>query len=163
MGGHCLPVDPFYLAYKARQHDFYTEFVELAGKINQSHPLFCVSKIQSALNDRGKAVRDAKILLLGVSYKAGVADLREAPSLKILRHLRELGADVTYHDPLVPELEEEGLRSVELGAALAEADAVAIITAHPGIDYEQLVASSDLVVDFRGVTRGFDADNVVLL
>jgi UDP-N-acetyl-D-glucosamine dehydrogenase len=163
MGGHCLPVDPFYLAYKARQHDFYTEFVELAGKINQSHPLFCVSKIQRALNDRGKAVRGSKVLLLGVSYKAGVADLREAPSLKILRHLRELGAEVSYHDPLVPELADEELKSVELGAAVAEADAVAIITAHPGIDYEQLVASSDLVVDFRGITRGMDATNVVRL
>ena len=92
MGGHCLPVDPFYLAYKARQHDFYTEFVELAGKVNQAHPLFCVSKMQRALNDVGKAVRGARVLLVGVSYKAGVADLREAPSLKIIRHLRELGA-----------------------------------------------------------------------
>jgi len=163
MGGHCLPVDPFYLAYKARQHDFYTEFVELAGKVNQAHPLFCVSKIQAALNDGGKAVNGANVLLLGVSYKAGVADLREAPSLKILRHLRELGAEVSYHDPLIPTLEEEGMESVELEAAVAAADAVAIITAHPGIDYERLVADAALVVDFRGVTRGVDADNVVLL
>ena len=163
MGGHCLPVDPFYLAYKARQHDFYTEFVELAGKINQAHPLFCVSKIQAALNDRGKAVNGSRVLLLGVSYKAGVADLREAPSLKILRHLRELGAVVSYHDPLVPALAEERLESVELGPAVAAADAVAIITAHPGIDYERLVADAALVVDFRGITRGGDADNVVLL
>ncbi len=163
MGGHCLPVDPFYLAYKARQHDFYTEFVELAGKINQAHPLFCVSKIQAALNDHGKAVNGAAVLLVGVSYKAGVADLREAPALKILRHLRELGAEVSYHDPLVPALADEGLESVELAAAVAAADAVAIVTAHPGIDYERLVADAALVVDFRGVTRGGDADNVVLL
>jgi len=163
MGGHCLPVDPFYLAYKARQHDFYTEFVELAGKINQAQPLFCVSKIQAALNDRGKAVNGADVLLIGVSYKAGVADLREAPSLKILRHLRELGAAVSYHDPLVPALEDEGMESVELAPAVAAADAVAIITAHPGIDYERLVADAALVVDFRGVTRGVAADNVVLL
>ncbi|MBA2521761.1 MAG: nucleotide sugar dehydrogenase, partial [Solirubrobacterales bacterium] len=118
MGGHCLPVDPFYLAHKARQHDFYTEFVELAGKINQSHPLFCVSKIQRALNDEGKAVKGARVLLVGVSYKAGVADLREAPSLKIIRRLRELGADVSYHDEHVPTLEPEGLESVELGPAV---------------------------------------------
>lgn len=163
MGGHCLPVDPFYLAYKARQHDFYTEFVELAGKINQAHPLFCVSKIQAALNDAGTAVKGADVLLLGVAYKAGVADLREAPSLKILRHLRELGATVSYHDPHVPALVDEGLESVELGPAVAAADVVAIITAHPGIDYEQLVADAALVVDFRGITRGSDADNVVLL
>jgi len=165
MGGHCLPVDPFYLAYKARQHDFYTEFVELAGKINQSHPLFCVSKIQRALNDAGKAVNGARVLLVGVSYKAGVADLREAPSLKIIRHLRELGAEISYHDDLVPSLEGEGedLRSVELGPAVAEADAVAIITAHPGIDYPKLIYSAALVVDFRGVSRSFDAPNVVRL
>ena len=106
MGGHCLPIDPFYLAFKARQHGFYTEFVELAGKINQSQPLFCVSKIQAALNDQAKAVRGSRVLILGVSYKAGVADLREAPALKIIRHLRKLGAEVSYHDPLVPSLDE---------------------------------------------------------
>ncbi len=99
MGGHCLPIDPFYLAYKARQHDFYTEFVELAGKLNQSHPHFCVAKVQGALNDAGKAVNGARILVLGVSYKAGVADMRGAPALKIIRHLQDLGADVAYHDP----------------------------------------------------------------
>ena len=163
MGGHCLPVDPFYLAYKARKHGFYTEFVELAGKINQSHPLFCVSKIQGALNEEGKAVKGSRVLLVGVSYKAGVADLREAPSLKILRHLRELGADVSYHDSLVPTLEEEGLESVALQPAVEAADAVAIITAHPGIDYEQLIADAKLVVDFRGVSRGVEATNVVRL
>jgi UDP-N-acetyl-D-glucosamine dehydrogenase len=161
MGGHCLPVDPFYLAFKARQHDFYTEFVELAGKINQAQPLFCVSKIQAALNECGKAVRGAKVMLVGVSYKAGVADLREAPALKIIRHLTELGADVSYHDPLVPELPGGELRSTDLPAGVAAADAVAIVTAHPEIDYEQLIASADLVVDFRGVSKGSAADNVV--
>lgn len=163
MGGHCLPVDPFYLAFKARQHDFYTEFVELAGKINQAQPLFCVSKIQTALNDRGKAVRGAKVMLLGVSYKAGVADLREAPALKIIRHLRDLGAEVSYHDPLVPALPDQALRSVDLAAGIHEADAVAVVTAHPEIDYEQVVASAELVVDFRGVSRGNAPDNVVRL
>ncbi len=163
MGGHCLPVDPFYLAYKARKHGFYTEFVELAGKINQSHPLFCVSKIQGALNDVGKAVKGSRVLLVGVSYKAGVADLREAPSLKIIRHLRELGAEVSYHDELVPTLPSEELVSVELGDAVAEADAVAIVTAHPDLDAADLIARSQLIVDFRGVTRGHEAGNVVLL
>ncbi len=163
MGGHCLPIDPFYLAFKARQHDFATEFVELAGKINQSHPLFCVSKIQRALNDRELAVKGSSVLIVGVAYKAGVADLRESPALKIIDHLRELGATVTYHDPHVPELPERGLTSVPLAAAVAAADAVAIVTAHPGIDYADLVAAAALVVDFRGVTRGLGADNVVLL
>ena len=164
MGGHCLPVDPFYLAYKARQHDFYTEFVELAGKVNQAHPLFCVRKIEHALNDAGKAVNGSRILILGVSYKAGVSDLRESPALKIIRHLRELGAEIFYHDPLVPALAAEDLESVPLeAAAVADADAVAIVTAHGGIDYRKLVADSHLVVDFRGVTRELAADNVVLL
>jgi UDP-N-acetyl-D-glucosamine dehydrogenase len=163
MGGHCLPVDPFYLSYKARQHNFATEFVELAGKINQSHPLFCVSKIQRALNDRERSVKGARILIVGVSYKSGVADLREAPALKIIEALRELGAEVEYHDPHVPALAEQGLESVELGPAVAAADAVAIITAHDGLDYPALVGAAALVVDFRGVTRALGADNVVLL
>ncbi len=162
MGGHCLPIDPFYLAFKARQHGFYTEFVELAGKINQSQPLFCVSKIQAALNDQGKAVKGSRVLILGVSYKAGVADLREAPALKIIRHLRKLGAEVSYHDPLVPSLDDLGLESVGLDG-VAGADAVAIVTAHPEVDYEHLFATAALVVDFRGVSRGNDAANVVRL
>ena len=102
MGGHCLPVDPFYLSFKAREHDFYTEFIELAGKINQTQPLFCVRKIERALNDAGKPVKGSRILILGVAYKGGVGDIREAPALKIIRHLRELGAEVSYHDPHVP-------------------------------------------------------------
>lgn len=163
MGGHCLPIDPFYLAYKARQHDFYTEFVELAGKINQSQPLYCVSRIQAALNDVGKAANGAKVLILGVSYKAGVADLRESPALKIIRHLRALGAEVSYHDPLVPLLVDEGLASVPYEEGVAAAHAVAIVTAHDGIDYEDLLERAPLVVDFRGVTRGVDAGNVIRL
>jgi UDP-N-acetyl-D-glucosamine dehydrogenase len=161
MGGHCLPVDPFYLAFKARQYDFYTEFVELAGKINQSHPLFCVNLIQQALNDDGKAVNGASIVVLGVSYKTGVADLREAPALKIIRRLRELGADVSYHDPLIPSLEHEELESVELEAVIESADAIAVVTAHGGIDYEDLIKRAKLVVDFRGVSRGHEAPNTV--
>jgi UDP-N-acetyl-D-glucosamine dehydrogenase len=163
MGGHCLPVDPFYLAYKARQHDFATEFVELAGKINQSHPLFCVSKVQRALNDREKSVKGSRVLIVGVAYKSGVADLRESPALKIIDHLRELGAVVSYHDPHVPALPEKGLESVDLAEAVAAADAVAIVTAHDGIDYQAMVEAAALVIDFRGVTRELAADNVVLL
>jgi len=163
MGGHCLPVDPFYLAFKARQHDFATEFVELAGKINQSHPLFCVSKIQAALNDRAKAVNGSRVLIVGVAYKSGVADLREAPALKMIDHLRELGADVSYHDPHVPALPDKELESASLEEAVAAADAVAIVTAHDELDYPKLVAAAALVVDFRGVTRALAADNVVLL
>ena len=135
MGGHCLPIDPFYLAFKAREHDFYPEFIELAGKMNQAQPGFCVERVERALNDAGKPVKGSKILLLGVSYKAGVGDTRESPALVIARLLRELGGEVSYHDPHVPELDEFGLGSVELGPALAACDVAAIVTAHPSLDY----------------------------
>jgi UDP-N-acetyl-D-glucosamine dehydrogenase len=163
MGGHCLPIDPFYLGYKAREHDFYPEFIELAGKINQSQPLFCVEKIERALNDAEKPVKGSRILLLGASYKAGVGDVREAPALKIMKLLRQLGADLAYHDPHVPELREFDLTSVPLEDGVGEADLVAIVTAHPKIDYEKLVADAQLVVDFRGVTRDISAENLVRL
>jgi len=163
MGGHCLPVDPFYLAFKAREHDFYPEFIELAGKVNQAQPAFCAERIQRALNDAGKAVNGSSIFILGVSYKAGIGDIRESPALKIIHHLKELGGDVSYHDPHVPKLAEHGLSSVDLAPGLASADLVAIVTAHPGIDYEDVVSTAPLVVDFRGVTRGIEAANLVRL
>jgi UDP-N-acetyl-D-glucosamine dehydrogenase len=163
MGGHCLPVDPFYLAFKAREHDFYPEFVELAGKVNQTQPAYCVERIERALNDAGKPVNGSKILLLGVSYKAGVGDTRESPALKIARRLRELGGEVSYHDPHVPALSDLGLSSVDLDEALGAADIAAIVTAHPQLDYEEVVSAAPLVVDFRGVTRGIEATNLVRL
>jgi UDP-N-acetyl-D-glucosamine dehydrogenase len=161
MGGHCLPVDPFYLGFKAREHDFYPEFIELAGKINQSQPEFCVERIDRALNSVRKPVNGSRILLLGVSYKAGVGDTRESPALKIVRLLRDLGGDVAYHDPYVPELPELGLASVDLAAELGAADIAVIVTAHPEIDYPALVGEAGLVLDFRGVTRGISAGNLV--
>jgi UDP-N-acetyl-D-glucosamine dehydrogenase len=163
MGGHCLPIDPFYLAFKAREHGFYPEFIELAGKINQAQPAFCAERIERALNSSGKPVKDSKILLLGVSYKAGVGDTRESPALTIAKLLRELGGDVAYHDPHVPQLPELGLSSTELGPALAGCDVAAIVTAHPNLDYAKVAATAPLVVDFRGVTRGIEAANLVRL
>jgi UDP-N-acetyl-D-glucosamine dehydrogenase len=163
MGGHCLPVDPFYLAFKAREHDFYTEFVELAGKLNQSQPLFCVERIDRALNDVGKPVKGSRILIVGVAYKPGVGDLREAPALKIIRRLRELGAEVAYHDPHVPELPELSLSASELDSQLATADLACIVTAHPEVDHERIVREAKLVLDLRGVTRGIEAANLVRL
>jgi len=163
MGGHCLPIDPFYLAFKAREHDFYTEFVELAGKLNQAQPHFCVEKIERTLNDVSKPVRGSRVLILGVAYKGGVGDLREAPALKIIRRLRELGAEISYHDPHVPELTELGLTSGDLDAELEAADIACIITAHPEVDHERVVRDTKLVLDFRGVTRGMSAPNLVRL
>jgi UDP-N-acetyl-D-glucosamine dehydrogenase len=163
MGGHCLPVDPFYLAFKAREHDFYPEFIELAGKVNQTQPAFCVERIERALNDAGKPVNGSSILLLGVSYKAGVGDVRESPALKIAKRLGELGGDVSYHDPHVPALPDLNLSSVDLDEALATTDVAAIVTAHPSLDYKDVVSSAPLVVDFRGVTRDIEAENLVRL
>jgi UDP-N-acetyl-D-glucosamine dehydrogenase len=163
MGGHCLPIDPFYLSFKAREYDFPTEFIELAGKINQHQPHFCVDRVVRALNDAGKPARGSQVLLLGVSYKAGVGDMREAPALKIARLLSELGAEVSYHDPHVPEVSELDLRSGSLDEDLARCDIACVVTAHPEIDYERVVATAPLVIDFRGITRGITAENLVRL
>ena len=163
MGGHCLPVDPFYLAFKARQHDFYPEFIELAGKVNQAQPGFCVERIERALNGVRKPVNGSRILLLGVAYKGSVGDIRESPALKIVERLQELGGEVSYHDAFVPELPKQGLASVDLDAGLRDCDLAAIVTAHPDVDYAQVVASAPLVIDFRGVTREIEADNLVRL
>jgi UDP-N-acetyl-D-glucosamine dehydrogenase len=153
MGGHCLPVDPFYLSWRAREFDMATEFIELAGKINQQMPYHCVAKVERLLNDAGKPVRGSKIAVLGVSYKAGVGDVRESPGLKIVTLLTALGAQLGYHDPFVPELPDLGLRSEPLDDLLAGADLVLIVTAHPGIDHDAAAARAPLALDLRGVTR----------
>jgi UDP-N-acetyl-D-glucosamine dehydrogenase len=163
MGGHCLPVDPFYLAWKAREYDTPTEFVELAGEVNMEMPYFCVEKIAHALNDHAKAVRGSRIAVLGVSYKAGVGDLRESPALKIIKLLRERGGEIAYHDEFVPELPDLGLASEPLEQVLGGADCAVIVTAHPGLDVQAVVDGSPLVVDFRGVTRGIEAQHLVRL
>jgi UDP-N-acetyl-D-glucosamine dehydrogenase len=163
MGGHCLPVDPFYLTWRAREFDVATEFIELAGKVNQQMPYHCVAKVQRALNDAGLAVKGARVAVLGVSYKPGVSDLRESPALKIIALLRELGAQVSYHDPHVPLLSELALRSMPLDEAVSDSDLVVIVTAHRGVDHERVAKRARLVVDLRGVTRSYADANVVRL
>jgi UDP-N-acetyl-D-glucosamine dehydrogenase len=149
LGGHCIPIDPFYLTWKAREYDFYTEFIELAGKVNANMPYFCRSLISQALNHGAqKSLKGSRVLVLGVSYKADIDDVRESPAKKIIKLLRKTGADVAYHDPHVPEFEE--LRSVEY--APQEYDCVVIVTAHSSIDYEDLVERAQLVVDLRNAT-----------
>jgi UDP-N-acetyl-D-glucosamine dehydrogenase len=160
MGGHCLPVDPFYLSWRAREFDMSTEFIELAGKVNQNMPYHCVQRIERALNEAGKPVKNSKVALIGVSYKAGVGDIREAPALKMLHLLKRLGADLRYHDPHVPELQEPGLRSMELGDVLQDCDVAVIVTAHPGVDHGAVIDRAPLVVDLRGITRGVAAPTV---
>ena len=163
MGGHCLPVDPFYLSWRAREFDLATEFIELAGKVNQQMPYHCVAKAQRALNQSGLAVKGARIALLGVSYKPGVGDTRGSPALKILSLLLELGAEVSYHDPRVPALKDFALSSRPLDEAVGEADLVVIVTAHPDVDHELVAKRARLLVDLRGVTRASGAANVVRL
>jgi len=151
LGGHCMPIDPFYLTWKAREYDFYTEFIELAGKVNENMPYWCLGKIARALNAHEKALKGSKVQILGVSYKSDIDDTRESPALKMIELLQEAGADVSYHDPFVPELPEHGLSSAPLDPAAA--DCVVIVTAHSGIDYDALVAQAPLVVDLRNATR----------
>jgi UDP-N-acetyl-D-glucosamine dehydrogenase len=150
LGGHCMPIDPFYLTWKAREHDFYTEFIELAGKINENMPYWCVGKVVRALNSQAKPLKGSKVLLVGVSYKEDIGDMRESPALKMIELMRQEGAQVAYHDPFVPELPELGLRSEPLDAD--GADCIVIVTAHSGIDYDALVGQAPLVVDFRNAT-----------
>jgi UDP-N-acetyl-D-glucosamine dehydrogenase len=149
LGGHCIPIDPFYLTWKAREYDFYTEFIELAGKVNANMPYFCRSLISQALNHGAqKSLKGSRLLALGVSYKADIDDVRESPAHKIIHLLQKAGADVSYHDPHVAEF--NGLRSVAY--APEEYDCVVIVTAHTAIDYEQLVDRAQLVVDLRNAT-----------
>jgi UDP-N-acetyl-D-glucosamine dehydrogenase len=163
MGGHCLPVDPFYLTWRAREFQMSTEFIELAGKINQQMPLHCVERIELALNDASKPIRGSKIVLLGVAYKGGIGDIRESPALRIIEELLRRGADLVYHDPHVPELTKFDLANSPLEEALENADAVVLVTAHPGIDHLQIASDAALFVDLRGVTRGVTRENLVRL
>jgi len=163
MGGHCLPVDPFYLSWRAREFDMATEFIELAGKINQQMPYHCVSKVERLLNAASKPVRGSKIAIIGVSYKAGVGDVRESPGLKIVTLLAALGADVQYHDPYVAELPDLGLSSRPLDQVIADADLALIVTAHPGVDHDVVVAQVPLTLDLRGVTRDSARGRAILL
>jgi UDP-N-acetyl-D-glucosamine dehydrogenase len=163
MGGHCLPVDPFYLSWRAREFDMSTEFIELAGKVNQQMPYHCVEKAQRALNQAGLAVKGARVTVLGVSYKPGVGDIRESPALKIIQLLNEMGAEVSYHDPHVATLSDFALDSRPLDDALDDADLVLIVTAHPSIDHDDVAHRARLVVDLRGVTRSSGATDVIQL
>ena len=152
LGGHCIPLDPYYLSWKAREFDFSTRFIELAGEVNNNMPYFCRSLISQALNHGAeKSLKGSRMLLLGVAYKADIGDMRESPALKLIELLRTAGADLSYHDPHVAELPELGLSSVELDPAAY--DAVVVVTAHSSIDYEKLVEDAQLVVDLRNATK----------
>ncbi len=166
LGGHCIPIDPFYLTWKAREFGFYTEFIELAGKVNEEMPYFCRSLVSQALNHaKQKAMKGAKILVLGVAYKPDIADMRESPALKLISLLHNAGADVAYHDPHVSSFEENGLQMRSVAFEPAAYDCVVIATDHPSIDYVQLVDDASLIVDLRNATgaKGTASDKVFKL
>lgn len=163
VGGHCIPIDPFYLTWKAREYDFHTRFIELAGEINVEVSYHVINKIIRALNDENKSLKDAKIFVLGVAYKKDIDDVRESPALKIMELLRKNGANISYHDPFISVIEPHGgstihLESTELSEeTLAAADCVLILTDHSAIDYQRIVDQAKLVVDTRNATR--DVEN----
>ncbi|MBI2412374.1 MAG: nucleotide sugar dehydrogenase [Deltaproteobacteria bacterium] len=166
LGGHCIPIDPFYLTWKAREYDFSTRFIELAGEINTNMPYYVVQKVMEALNVRGKSIRGSEILLLGIAYKKNVDDLRESPSLELIRILKEKGAEVSYNDPFIPvaisHRRPMKLRSRELDyKGLKRYDCVLIATDHSSYDYPRIVENSRLVVDTRNATSGIQSDKIV--
>jgi UDP-N-acetyl-D-glucosamine dehydrogenase len=153
LGGHCIPIDPFYLTWKAREYDFYTEFIELAGKVNENMPYYCRSLISQALNHGlQRSVSGAKVLMLGVAYKADIGDMRESPALKIIRLLEAAGAEVSYHDPHVPSFDDHDLQMTSVPLEPEAYDCVAIVTAHSSIDYADVVERAKVIVDFRNAT-----------
>ena len=166
IGGHCIPLDPYYLANKARELDFHTRFIELAAEINEHMPYHVVSRIFEALSAQGKSLKGAKILVLGVAYKKDIEDTRESPALKIIQLLCEKGAGVSYNDPYVPQIhvpagdmESAGLTK----KCLASADCVVIATDHSCYNMGEVIAQAKLVFDTRGTTRGLEGDNIVRL
>jgi UDP-N-acetyl-D-glucosamine dehydrogenase len=158
LGGHCIPIDPFYLTWKAREYDFSTRFIELAGEVNNNMPYFCRSLISQALNHgANKSVAGSKILIVGVAYKPDIGDMRESPAEKLIQLLRKAGGDVSYHDPHVPEF--DGMTSSPLDPEAY--DCIVIVTNHSGIDYSDLVRRGKVIVDFRNATKGSEVDGKV--
>ena len=166
IGGHCIPLDPYYLANKAREFDFHTRFIELAAEINEHMPYYVVFRILEALNARDKSLNGAKIFVLGVAYKKDVEDSRESPSLKVIQLLRNKGAEVSYNDFYIPEIQspQGNLTSIKLTEeSLSSADCVVIATDHSYYDMDQVVAHSKLIFDARGVTKGLEQKNILRL
>ena len=166
LGGHCIPIDPFYLTWKAREFGFYTEFIELAGKVNEEMPYFCRSLVSQALNHaKQKSLKGSKVLILGVAYKPDIGDMRESPALKLISLLQNAGASVSYHDPHVPRFSEHGLEMESVPLDPDAYDAVVIVTDHHSIDYARLVDDATLVVDLRNATgaKGTASDKVFKL
>jgi UDP-N-acetyl-D-glucosamine dehydrogenase len=165
LGGHCIPIDPFYLSWKTKQAGIEARFIELAGYINGQMPQFVVDKVQNALNDHGKPLRGSRIHIMGVAYKRDVDDVRESPALDIILLLEKRGAQLTYSDPHVPVLKKDGveLRGEAADEAAAEADCVVIVTDHSAFDYTKLLTKARLIVDTRNAMRAFQSEKIVRL
>ena len=166
LGGHCIPIDPFYLSWKAKQFDFRTEFIDLSGRINENMPYYVIDRLMDALNAQRKPLADSKVLVLGVAYKADIDDMRESPAIRIAELLLEKEADVVYHDPFVPSFAVSGtdIPAVDLTAeTVAAADVVLIITAHSDVDYALVAREASLVLDTRNALEQYDGGNVVRL
>jgi UDP-N-acetyl-D-glucosamine dehydrogenase len=165
LGGHCIPIDPFYLSWKAKQFDFHTRFIELAGEVNTNMPYFSVEAIADALNKAKKALNGAKILVLGLSYKRDIDDLRESPSLTIIELLQKRGADVSYNDPYFPSVGHGRRYALNMTCAplenLEQYDCVVIVTDHSDYDYQRIVREAKLVVDTRNATKGIESPKIV--
>jgi UDP-N-acetyl-D-glucosamine dehydrogenase len=166
IGGHCIPLDPHYLAWKMKTLNYKTRMIELAGEVNSEMPEYVVEKVQGALNQHRKAVNGSRILVMGVAYKRDIDDLRESPALDIIRLLEDKGAIVDYHDPYVPEIREDGHSRAHVGVALDEhvlkaVDCVVITTDHQNVDYEMVVRNAQLIVDTRNATRGMTGGMVI--
>ena len=165
LGGHCIPVDPFYLSWKAKEHDFHTRFIELAGEINTSMPYHVVHSVSKALNHHKKALNGSRVLVLGVAYKKDIDDFRESPAITIIQLLQKEGAQVSYHDPYFPMIGKGRKYDLQMECAslddLGAYDCTIIVTDHSDYDYERVVRESKLVVDTRNVTRGMTAPNII--
>jgi len=166
LGGHCIPLDPFYLSWKAKEYDFTTRFIELAGDINDTMPYHVVERAMELLNTKGKALNGSKVMLLGMAYKRDIDDLRESPALKVARLLADRGAMLSYHDAYIPEINLAGLklRNVALTPKLLEAqDIIIITTAHTNVDYKMVVDHAPLILDTRNATKGIESPKIARL
>lgn len=165
LGGHCIPIDPFYLSWKAKQFDFRTRFIELAGEVNTAMPYYVIEQTTAALNEREKALKNSKVLVLGMAYKRDVDDLRESPSLTIIELLRQRGAIVSYNDPFFPYVGQGRHYHLDMHCAplddLGQYDCVLIVTDHSDYDYPRIVKEARLVVDTRNATKGISSDKIV--
>ncbi|HVT96814.1 MAG TPA: nucleotide sugar dehydrogenase [Acidobacteriaceae bacterium] len=165
LGGHCIPIDPFYLSWKAKEFDFRTKFIELAGEVNLAMPYFVVESVMEAMSQQGKALRDSRILILGMAYKRDIDDLRESPSLTIIELLQKRGAQVSYNDPFFPTVGHGRKYALNMTSTplekIPDFDCVVIVTDHSQYDYASIVSKAKLVVDTRNATRGIEAKNLV--